>query len=439
VNELPQGWATATLGDVLATAPVFTDGDWVETKDQDPDGDVRLTQLADVGVGTWRNRSARFMRLERARAMGCTFLEPGDVLVARMPEPLGRACLFPGDPRPCVTAVDVCVIRTDHDVLSPRWLVWALNSPQAHAQVSALQSGTTRKRVSRKNLSTIVLSLPPRSAQERIVAAIEEQFSRLDAADAALRSGARRLAALPTRLIDRSLSGWPTKPLGELIREPLRNGHSAKRSAGGHIPVFTLTAVTVRDFSERHTKLTAADPRRVEDLWAEPGDIFVERSNTPELVGTAALYAGPPRRAIFPDLLIRVRVGPSLIPEFAELALRSTRLRRYFQQRAKGIAGSMPKIDQATILEADLPVPPIEVQARIVDEVERELTLTRELSAAISRASTRSEHLRRGLLSEAFSGRLVPQDPNDEPASDLLARIAAERVAAPKSRRRQRA
>src|SRR5690242_5616822 len=89
---------------------VFIDGDWVETKDQDPNGDVRLIQLADVGDGVFRNRSSRFLTMAKAKELRCTFLEPGDILIARMPEPLGRACIFPGVDQPAVTAVDVCIL-----------------------------------------------------------------------------------------------------------------------------------------------------------------------------------------------------------------------------------------------------------------------------------------------------------------------------------------
>lgn len=81
------------LADLLSDG-LFVDGDWVESKDQDPDGDVRLIQLADVGDGVFRDRSSRFLTSEKAKELRCTFLEPGDVLVARMPEPLGRACIF---------------------------------------------------------------------------------------------------------------------------------------------------------------------------------------------------------------------------------------------------------------------------------------------------------------------------------------------------------
>ncbi len=99
------------IADILRDAELFTDGDWVESKDQDANGDVRLIQLADLGDGVWLNRSKRYMTSAKAAALKCTFLQDGDLLLGRMPDPLGRCCVFPGDTKPCVTVVDVCVIR----------------------------------------------------------------------------------------------------------------------------------------------------------------------------------------------------------------------------------------------------------------------------------------------------------------------------------------
>ena len=82
----------STVADVLANG-FFADGDWVETKDQDPDGEIRLLQLADVGDGFFRDRSSRFVNVEAAERLTVKPVEPGDVLVARMPAPLGRACI----------------------------------------------------------------------------------------------------------------------------------------------------------------------------------------------------------------------------------------------------------------------------------------------------------------------------------------------------------
>lgn len=142
-------------------------------------------------------------------------------------------------------------------------------------------------------------------------------------------------------------SPWPTVQLGSLLREPLRNGHSAKSTGTAHgVRTLTLTAVTKGDFSEKNTKITSANPDRVSTLWLESGDILIERSNAPELVGTTRLYRGPSNFAIFPDLIIRVRLNRTADPAYIELVLQSEALRTYFKKRAKGMSGSMPKIDQ---------------------------------------------------------------------------------------------
>ena len=110
MSGLPPGWESTSIGEVVG-AGLFSDGDWVESKDQDPDGEVRLVQLADIGEGEFRDRSNRHLTAESARALGCTYLAPGDVLVARMPDPLGRACRLPQLLGPAITAVDVCILR----------------------------------------------------------------------------------------------------------------------------------------------------------------------------------------------------------------------------------------------------------------------------------------------------------------------------------------
>jgi type I restriction enzyme S subunit len=186
-NALPPGWAWATIPDLVTVDGVFVDGDWVESKDQDPEGDVRLIQLADVGDGVYLDRSNRFLTSNKARELRCTFLEPGDALIARMPDPLGRACIFPGDQKKSVTVVDVCIVRTGGGGVNHRWLMWAINSPDFRVNVAAKQSGSTRKRISRSNLATLPLPVPPLGEQQRTAEEIEKQVTRLEEAVEALK------------------------------------------------------------------------------------------------------------------------------------------------------------------------------------------------------------------------------------------------------------
>ena len=137
MSDLPPGWATASLLDLTAAQGLMNDGDWVESKDQDPDGDVRLIQLADIGEGVFFDKSRRFLTSEKARELCCTFLNEGDLLIARMPDPLGRACVFPGVGQDSVTAVDVCIWRAGTAGIDARWLMHAINSPMVRREVES--------------------------------------------------------------------------------------------------------------------------------------------------------------------------------------------------------------------------------------------------------------------------------------------------------------
>jgi type I restriction enzyme S subunit len=167
----PMGWPMKPLGDLLSDAEVFVDGDWVESKDQDPNGEIRLIQLADIGDGFYIDKSSRFLTKETALRLRCTFLKSGDVLVARMPDPLGRACIFPGDKKEAVTVVDVCVIRPADDGPDPYWLMHCINSAGFRTLIAQQQTGTTRARISRGNLSRLPIISPPLPLQQ--------EFSRL--------------------------------------------------------------------------------------------------------------------------------------------------------------------------------------------------------------------------------------------------------------------
>jgi type I restriction enzyme S subunit len=162
---------------------------------------------------------------------------------------------------------------------------------------------------------------------------------------------------------------WGICELSQLLRQPLRNGHSARATNNDQgIRTLILTAITQDDFSLNNTKLTVADPNRVRDLWLENGDIFVERANTLEYVGLAALYEGPHGFAIFPDLLVRVRVDTQkIIPKLLAEFLLSPFCRDYYHRNAKSTAGSFPKIDHGTIEQTPIAVPSYDEQCRGVE------------------------------------------------------------------------
>lgn len=289
--------------------------------------------------------------------------------------------------------------------LSSDFLFWQLLARTK--DITDRASGTTFKEISGRAFGATALVIPPLQEQRRIVAVLEGHLSRLDAAVGYLHAAAARSSSFLTATHDAALRSPEEVPLSSLLTEPLRNGQSNPASQAGAVRTLTLTAVTEGLFEDRYTKMTAADPARVAPLWLKHGDILVQRSNTPALVGTTAMYAGPENWAIYPDLMIRVRVDASRIrPAYAALALSTTRSRARFRALAKGLAGSMPKIDQAAIATTRVPLPDLAAQDAVLERFEEVRREKVRLDRAREEAASRATALRRELLASAFGGRL---------------------------------
>ena len=206
--EVSSGWVYATIGDVVASNGIFTDGDWVETKDQDLNGGVRLIQLADIGDGSFLDKSSRFLTRAKAHQLNCTFLTKGDLLVARMPDPLGRCCIFPFDGvEKYVTVVDVCVVRLGTSQIAPKYMMYLINSPRTRADIDALKSGSTRKRISRGNFASVEIPLAPQNEQIRIVARIEKLFPKLDKGVESLKTAREQLKVYRQSILKYAFEG----------------------------------------------------------------------------------------------------------------------------------------------------------------------------------------------------------------------------------------
>ena len=111
---------------------------------------------------------------------------------------------------------------------------------------------------------------------------------------------------------------------------------------------------------------------------------------------------------------------------------------QYDATRRIGSGNNQPALNKSRVQEIALPLPPLAEQHRIVAEIERRLSVIQQAEAVVGASLKRAGRLRQSILKQAFSGKLVPQDPNDEPASALLERIRAERAAAETAAKRQR-
>ena len=167
----------------------------------------------------------------------------------------------------------------------------------------------------------------------------------------------------------------------------------------------------------------------------EAGDVlFTRYSGNPNYVGAAAVVLPDGVGVLHPDKLIRVIVDRDrVLPEWIAAYVTAGTGRREVEQRLKTTAGQVG-ISGSQLRTVPIAVPPISYQQQAVDKIAAVLAERERLRQTLSAVEVRVEALRRSILSEAFAGQLVPQDPSDEHASLLLERIAASRSTKPNRR-----
>lgn len=170
-------WEEKPLSEVCS---YIGDGDWIEKKDQSSEG-IRLIQTGNIGDGCFKdkNDSYHFISKQTFEELNCTEIYEGDILISRLPEPLGRSCIVPKLPHRLITAVDCTILRTNELIL-PQYFCYYTQTTRYHRSIKEFEAGTTRKRISRTNLEKILIPLPSLSEQKRIVAKVEELFGVLE-------------------------------------------------------------------------------------------------------------------------------------------------------------------------------------------------------------------------------------------------------------------
>ena len=480
-KNLPDGWTTTTLGE-LCLKPQYG---WT-TKASANGGRAKLLRTTDLSRGRVEWETVPYCT-EEPKELGRYLLEQGDIVISRAGS-VGLSALV----GPCPEAVFASyLIRfRPMDGVDKKYVYQFLQSPEYWTQVSQQAAGIALKNVNAKKLAGVTLPLPPLPEQRRIVAEIEKQFTRLDASVAALKrvqANLKRYRAsvlksacegklVPTeaelaraegrdyepadQLLERILierrarwesqekprgkykepvapdtsnlpdlpEGWVWATVDNLIAEPLSNGRSARGAVEG-FPVLRLTALQGGWINQNESKIGAWTVKEAERFLIREDDFFVSRGNgSLRLVGVGGLVGSVKAPVAYPDTMIRIRLNHSVRSTFFSQVWNSTMIRHQLEPKAKTTAG-IYKINQQDLSAFAMPLPPLAEQHRIVVEVERRLSVIEQTEAAVEANIARAERLRQSILKQAFSGQLVPQDPNDEPASVLLERIKGEREA----------
>ncbi|MEX1007588.1 MAG: restriction endonuclease subunit S [Acidimicrobiia bacterium] len=428
MSDLPEGWVDTILSEVAETKL-----------------GKMLSKKSKTGVGSrpyLRNKNVQWWRFDLSDVGEMDFsdtefskfaLRDGDLLVCEGGE-VGRCAIWRGQIPGCCYQKAVHRVRPHRGVLA-EYLQYVMRFLADSNALEKHVTGSTIKHLPQEDLRILSMPLPPTTEQTRIVAAIEEQFSRLDAAEEGLRHGL--LNVYRFRASARALATRVDSPIVKLSEVTAAQGYGssakATQDSSQGVPMLRMGNIVDGRFTFDDLKYLPDDHPDVAKYELQEGDLLFNRTNSPELVGKTAVFKGR-RRALFASYLIRIRLLPECEPDWASLVINGPLGRSYIAEVRTQQVGQA-NVNGTKLAALPVPLPPIEEQRRIVAEVERQLSIADAMQAAIDSALAKSARLRRSILDRAFRGTLVPQDPTDEPASVLLDRIRAERVVEPKKRR----
>jgi type I restriction enzyme S subunit len=232
--------------------------------------------------------------------------------------------------------------------------------------------------------------------------------------------------------------GWTWASVDQLSFE-IRNGYALKPNAESGVPILRISAVRPLALNLADLRFLSGVSQDYAEFLVEKGDLLFTRYNgTVSLVGVCAVVPEITGSIVHPDKLIRARINSDFAsPNFVSIAANTNASRSFLESRIRTTAGQAG-ISGGDVKETPIPLAPMLEQEQIANIVETQLSAVTNAAADIEAKLKSAQALRQVILRQAFSGQLVAQDPNDEPARVLLERIRAaraERAQQPKPRK----
>ena len=329
----------------------FIDGDWIEAKDQSESG-IRLIQTGNVGVGIFKDKGekARYISEETFNRLNCTEVVEGDILISRLPDPVGRACIIPGGLGKTITAVDCTILRLK-DLILPKFFIAFTNTPDYAMQIKKVLSGTTRLRVSRTNLGNIEVPLPSFEEQLRFVSIALQ-------ADKSEFGGSKSQFIEMVGELRTNTKGWPIKALPELATYSIGLTYKPE-------DVFEEGIIVLRSGNIQDSKLILDDVVRVkcpikETLYILEDDILMcSRNGSAALVGKVAQIKEINEPMTYGAFMTVIRSDYS---DFLFLYFQSNDFR---EQVSTGKSSTMNQITQNMLDKISVPFPDEDTRNRL--------------------------------------------------------------------------
>lgn len=456
MSELPEGWATAKMSDVTeyisrgkspkyaahSSLPVINQRAirWFGIQEE------YLKYIDPAQFDLWTPE--RFIRL-------------GDVLWnSTGTGTLGRACLIKQQDLnpPKVVDSHVTIVRPFPSAIEPRYLFAWIRSPEIQDNIADLTTGSTNQiELSRTAVSALDVPIAPLNEQKRIADKLDRLLTRVDACRercdripfilkrfrqsvlAAATSG--ELTESWREENNRSFEDWEGTTVGELI-DGIEAGINVRCEERPPLPheqgLVKISAVTWGAFNDNESKTLPRNRTAPESTRIEVGDFLISRANTLELVGACVIVEQVTRPVFLSDKVLRVVMNDNY-KKWLLFWLRSRNGRSQIEELASGNQLSMRNLTQANLKSISVKLPNEDERSEIIRRAEMLFAYADRLEARYKTARAQVDRLTPALLEKAFQGELVPQDPNDEPASVLLERIRSELTTAKQSKSSDRA
>lgn len=360
---MKEGWEYKKLGEVCT---LLTDGDWVESKDQSESG-IRLIQTGNIGNGFYKDKteSSKYISEETFSKLNCTEIFEGDILISRLPDPIGRACIIPNNSTRMITAVDCSIIRLN-DTILPELLVYYTMSNPYKDKILRAATGTTRKRISRKNLSKILIPIPPISEQQHIVEELDLLSSIIEKKKAQL----KELDNLAQSIFYEMFSNINDHvPISNYI-ESVGGGKSLAGNEECENKVLKTGAVTYDHFNGAEVKNLPIDYIPQQEHLLNDGDILVSRMNTLEYVGACAYVWKAPKNTYLPDRLWRVKPKENINSIYLWFSLIQSESKEQIRAMASGTSGTMKNISRPRFLSVKIKNSPLDLQELFASKIQ---------------------------------------------------------------------
>lgn len=339
------------------------------------------------------------------------------------------------------------VLRSLEGVAINKFVFYYLNQFDYQGYVN----GGTRLKLTQANMRMIPVPLPPLAEQTRIAAKLDELLAQVDTLKARIDGIPTLLKRFRQSVLAAAVSGrlteewrentgqvfdWKETSIDSICESSFYGPRFGKNDyVTDGIPTIRTTDMTSKGeiFITNETPRINVPKEKIDQFKANHGDLLITRTGS---IGTMAVFRGD-YIAIPSAYLIRFRFKSAVSVDFIYTFLTSP-----FGQEKLGLGTTtttQPNINAQTIRGIKLQLPSVEEQSEIVRRVEQLFAFADQLEAKVASAKSRIDHLTQSILAKAFRGELVPQDPNDEPASVLLERIKAQRATAPKAKRGRKA